>query len=85
MNWGKARKKPIIVEFREPIPTWLHPNGIEYELIHTLEGDLLARLEKHFIIKGIDGELYPIEIEIFNKTYDVIEEFCEKHAKEDNP
>lgn len=64
MKWKKARKKPVIIEFREA-------NGIES--IKTREGTLRAYQGKDFIIKGIDGELYPIKKDIFYKTYEVLE------------
>jgi hypothetical protein len=38
--------------------------------IKTLEGDMLAEFGD-YIIKGVDGEFYPIKGEIFEKTYDV--------------
>ena len=64
MKWKKARKKPIEVEFREVIGN--------LEIIATLEGELYARKGKHYIMRGVKGELYPIDKGIFEKTYDVI-------------
>jgi hypothetical protein len=64
--WRKARKKAVVVEFREVAG--------EVEIIHTLEGDLEAHREKSFIIRGVNGECYPIDKEIFAKTYEVVEE-----------
>jgi hypothetical protein len=64
--WRKARKKPVVVEFREV-------EG-EVEIIHTLEGDLEAHKEKSFVIRGVKGELYPIDKKIFERTYEVVEE-----------
>jgi len=63
-EWGKARKKPVTVKFREV-------EG-EEETIETREGTLKAYKGKDFIIKGVEGELYPISREIFFKTYDVL-------------
>ena len=61
--WKKARKKPIIIEFRE----------VERkEIINTREGQQTAFPEHDFIIRGIEGEEYPIKKEIFKKTYEVI-------------
>ena len=65
-KWKKARKKPVEVEFREVEAV--------VEVIHTLEGILYAGKKTHFIVKGVNGEIYPIQKEIFYKTYDVIEE-----------
>lgn len=64
--WRKARKKPVIIEFREV-------KG-EVEKIKTREEVLLATPEEDFIIRGVEGEIYPIKKEIFYKTYEVIEE-----------
>ena len=69
MSWGKARKKPVVVEFRYP--------DKPYEIIRTLEGDMIATFGTSLVIMGVDGEEYPIKISIFEKTYDVIESaFC---------
>ncbi len=62
--WKKARKKPVIIEYREV-------EGKE-ELIKTLEGDFIAHPETSFIIRGVEGEIYPIKRAIFFKTYDKI-------------
>lgn len=40
--------------------------------VKTLEGDMYASWGS-FIVKGIDGELYPVRGDIFLKTYDVYE------------
>jgi len=42
-----------------------------YCCIPTLEGDHMAK-EGDYIIKGIEGEFYPCDEEIFKKTYDKI-------------
>jgi len=78
MKWRKARKKPIIVQFREVRPKELirvkYPEKIEVrgEVIETPEGDLEAHVGEDYIIKGVNGELYPIKIDIFNKTYELV-------------
>ena len=64
--WRKARKKPIVIDFREV-------TGMEAEVIPTREGFLLGYPGKDFIIKGVEGELYPIKKEIFYKTYEVLD------------
>ena len=63
--WRKARKKPIVVEFREV-------DGEEQ--IETREGVLIAKQNEDYIIRGVDGEIYPIKKSIFYHTYEVIEE-----------
>lgn len=47
-----------------PDPAWCE--------IKTLEGSMIARAGD-FIIKGVNGELYPCKADIFNKTYSTIE------------
>lgn len=63
MDWKRCRKKPITVEFREATPG---------EKVHTREGTLVAQ-EGDYIIRGVEGEVYPIGRDIFEKTYEVIE------------
>ena len=42
-----------------------------YWLIHTLEGDMMIG-DKDWLIKGVNGELYPCKDDIFRKTYDIV-------------
>ena len=42
-------------------------------MIRTLEGDIRARYGV-YIIKGIHGEFYPCDADIFNSTYSLFEE-----------
>ena len=65
-EWRSAVKKPIEVEYREV-------EG-EKERIQSREGDLLAIAGEDLIIRGIDGELYPISKDIFEETYEVLEQ-----------
>lgn len=39
--------------------------------IETLEGEMTARLGD-WIIKGVNGEFYPIKPDIFEKTYELV-------------
>jgi len=73
-GWGIARKKPIEIHYREPIPNTDTLAGDPYaERIFTREGTLFGYPDKDFIIKGVRGEIYPIGKDIFYETYDVIE------------
>jgi len=75
-NWGKARKKPIIVEFRDVIPNdFIINEGVTHavEIIKTREGTLLGYVGSDLVIKGIQGEIYPIGKNIFFETYDIVE------------
>lgn len=64
MTKYKVRKKPVIVEAYQT-------NQVIY--IDTLEGQMKAE-KGDWIITGVNGEQYPCKPEIFNKTYDVLEE-----------
>ncbi len=50
-----------------------HEDDGDYIYIHTLEGNMKARLGD-YIIKGIAGEFYPCKPEIFKATYQMVEE-----------
>lgn len=54
---------------------WRVGKGIPREelIIHTLEGDMKAS-RNDYIIKGINGELYPCKPDIFERTYEMIKE-----------
>lgn len=60
--WKKARKKPVVISYREVIG--------EKEEIKTREGTLYAYAGKDVIIRGVEGEVYPCAKTIFDKTYD---------------
>ena len=42
--------------------------------IKTLEGVMEAYEGKDYIIRGVDGEIYPCKIDIFEKTYEFVED-----------
>ena len=67
-KWRKARKKPVVVEFREV------EGKFETIKVKTREGTLTAVKGRDYVIRGVEGELYPISKEIFEKTYEVIED-----------
>ena len=76
------RKKPVVVEavqftghnheevrkFAEPKPVYPHLNNL---FIVTLEGTMVAA-PNDFVIKGIQGEVYPCKPDIFTQTYEVV-------------
>ncbi|WP_332908335.1 hypothetical protein [Marinococcus halophilus] len=43
-----------------------------YCVIRTLEGDMVAN-GGDYIIQGVNGEIYPCNPEIFEKTYEAVE------------
>lgn len=87
---AKFRKKPVVIEavqwtgqnWKEVYnftiggdgnsnTTGPHPE--ERISIHTLEGVMFADLGD-WIIKGVKGEFYPCKPDIFEATYDAVEE-----------
>jgi hypothetical protein len=81
----KYRKKPVVIDAVQwsgshssltEISTlggvMEHPNGLDLT-IDTLEGTMTANLDD-WIIKGIKGELYPCKPDIFEATYEKVEE-----------
>lgn len=82
------RKKPVEVEAwqigsDEKMPSWLFDameNGTALErvdgsgwLIKTLEGDHFGNVGD-YIIRGVKGELYPCKPDIFEQTYEVVQD-----------
>jgi hypothetical protein len=65
-EWKKCKKKPIEVEFREVQP---NETGVE-----TLEGFKPCDPAMHYIMRGVRGEVYPIEKTIFDETYEIVED-----------
>lgn len=81
----KFRKKPIVVEAVQ----WLGDNQDKIIkfcsqfkctkphddslLIYTLEGTMEAK-KGDWIIKGVKGEFYPCKTDVFEQTYEEVEE-----------
>lgn len=67
-EWKKAQKKPVEIEFCGPFT--------DPSIINTIEGDFevdeeyIREHRGYVIIKGIDGEIYPCALDIFEKTYE---------------
>lgn len=79
------RKKPVVIEAIQwtgenikEISDFMGVSHISYELpsnklsIITLEGTMIAK-KGDFIIKGVEGEVYPCKPDIFAKTYEKID------------
>ena len=75
----RFRKRPVVVEaFRfkhDPVPEWLtHLSGrvVEWKpghiILRTLEGDMRAD-PGDWIVKGVQGEVYPVQHDIFMASY----------------
>jgi hypothetical protein len=88
----KFRKKPVVIEAEQ----WLGTDKQEKKLlskgvimtipsldgsclIPTLEGNMTCQLND-YIIKGVKGEYYPCKPDIFELTYDVVEEVTLDHV-----
>ena len=61
---AKYRKKPVIIDAYQTDKELIIP---------TLEGDMKASVGD-YIITGLRGEQYPCKPDIFNKTYEKVEE-----------
>lgn len=46
-------------------------DDLDCERVETLTGIVVAFPGKHFIIRGVKGEIYPITKELFYETYDI--------------
>lgn len=80
----RYRKKPIVIEAIQFDGTnfdelhkfcgnvILEPVGEIYIEIETLEGRMKANVGD-FIIRGVNGEFYPCNYDIFNKTYEFVD------------
>lgn len=53
-------------------------NGSDTIIIHTLEGDMQAKIGD-WIIKGIKGEFYPCKSDIFEETYEEVKPNSSQH------
>lgn len=79
----KFRKKPVVIdaiqwtgdnwdEIAEFSPYGIKHNFLARSLeIDTLEGKMTAECED-WIIKGVQGEIYPCKPDIFLKTYEAV-------------
>lgn len=68
-DWRPARKKPVEVEACGPFT--------DPEVVETLEGDFEVDedyIDEHdgfYLIRGVEGEVYPCGAGIFRKTYEM--------------
>lgn len=82
----KYRKKPIVIDAIQPIADGLKEEWISDAIkdgvvtvrsygivIKTLEGTMVAD-ETDYIIRGVNGEIYPCKADIFQKTYDEVKD-----------
>ena len=83
----KYRKKPVVIEavrymIDDCLPDWFIDRVIDQIItthadgtcdIKTLEGTMRAD-NGDFIILGVNGEVYPCKPDIFEKTYELVED-----------
>lgn len=86
----KYRKKPVVIEaiqwnganYLLPQTEFMKGSGAYLDksrnqigeiVINTLEGEMRAQ-PGDYIIKGIKGEFYPCKPDIFDNTYEIVEE-----------
>lgn len=83
---SKWRKKPVVIDaeqfdpYKHPWPKGIIPWGRDYRprdmswgYISTLEGRMHV-LAGDWIITGVAGEVYPCKPEIFEATYEPVED-----------
>lgn len=80
----EAMKFDGTIESANRILAWIGSNGADANRAHntepergliisTLEGDMAA-IPGDWIIRGVNGEFYPCKPDIFEKTYERVEE-----------
>ena len=70
-EWKDARKRPVEIEFKGPfsIPCTIETLEGEY----TIDEEYLEEHDEYVIIRGIEGEVYPCALDIFEETYEVLD------------
>ena len=84
----RAQKKPVIIEYwkvtslkiDDKVPSWIFNAMADCVMneardgcnTNTLEGKMHAKVGD-YIIKGVQGEVYPCKPDIFKETYDLID------------
>jgi hypothetical protein len=78
------RKKPVVIEAEQmPVGDGALPFQADRPLrfddgkwfIDTLEGKMFVN-DGDWVIRGVKGEFYPCKPDIFEATYDAVEEIC---------
>lgn len=73
--WPDKKPYPEGVEvfIAEPHHPSLMPGEVDFAIVRTLEGNMRVS-SGDWIIKGVKGEFYPCKPDIFEATYDLVEE-----------
>jgi len=81
---SKYRKKPVVIDAvqwvrgnEDKVKAFMNMELVtEYQgeilVIETLEGTMRAN-QGDYIIKGVQGEIYPCKPDIFEQTYELVE------------
>ena len=78
-EWSTARKKPVEIEYAGPFT--------DPDVVETIEGDFevdeeyIGQHGGYVIIRGVEGELYPCALDIFEDTYDAWESKAEANVE----
>lgn len=64
-EWLFNSDRPVKIIYTEKI------ENSQYAIVQTLEGEMRANAND-WIIKGVNGELYPCKPDIFEKTYELV-------------
>ena len=67
-EFKRYRKKPVVIEAKQLT---------EVTFIHTLEGTMQGN-PGDWLIKGVQGEMYPCKPDIFAATYEPVKEETDK-------
>lgn len=68
--WMDVRKKPVEVEAKGPFFDPSHVETLEGDF--EIDGEYIDEHAGYYIIRGVEGELYPCGRDIFEETYEVI-------------
>jgi hypothetical protein len=69
--WDKTHMPPLVKVHDVTFPIYRNDKGEPYIVIPTLEGQHIAS-NLDWVIKGVNGELYPCKPNIFEKTYEQV-------------
>ena len=72
---GNSIERATIIDGKQEIPRYTVQDGRQIPIyyVHTLEGRMMC-LPGSYIVKGPRGEVWPVKKEIFEETYERIEE-----------
>lgn len=85
IQWDGTNKTSIEIAYEFGVSLEIEEDFLsdeKYLIIPTLEGKMKAS-PQDWIIKGVNGELYPCKPDIFEKTYDSVIEVVGRGKSED--